>query len=91
MILSAFFSHLTFLFLSNAFLYLPPLFIKVENPEIQKELGDINIFKADLSSWQVGVTLEQNIHLIICLTLLFLALVFLTVGLICHCKRRNDE
>ena len=77
--------------LSNAFLYLPPLFIKVKNPEIQKELGDINIFKADLSSWQVGVTIEPNIHLIICLTLLFLALVFLTVGLICHCKRRNDE
>ena len=79
------------LLLSNAFLYLPPLFIKVKNPEIQKEIGEINILKANLFSWQIGVTLEQNIHLIICLTLLFLALVFLTVGLICHCKRRNNE
>ena len=75
------------LLLSNAFLYLPPLFIKVKNPEIQKEIGEINIFKANLFSWQIGVTLEQNIHLIICLTLLFLALVFLTVGLIRHCRR----
>jgi len=77
------------LLLSNAFLYLPPLFIKVKNPEIQKEIDEINIFKANLFSWQTGVTLEQNIHLIICLTLLFLALVFLTVGLIRHFRRKN--
>jgi transcriptional regulator with XRE-family HTH domain len=75
------------LLLSNAFLYLPPLFIKVKNLEIQREIDDINIFKANLSSWQTGITLEQNIHLIICLTLLFLALVFLIVGLIRHCRR----
>ena len=75
------------LLLSNAFLYLPPLFIKVKNLEIQREIDDINIFKANLSSWQKGITLEQNIHLIICLTLLFLALVFLIVGLIRHCRR----
>ena len=70
------------LLLSNVFLYLPPLFIKTKNLEIQSTIDEINIFKANLSSWQIGVTLEQNIHLIICLTLLFLALVFLTVGLI---------
>ncbi len=75
------------LFLTNFFLYLPPLFIKVKNLEIQREIDDINIFKANLSSWQTGITLEQNIHLIICLTLLFLALVFLIVGLIRHCRR----
>ena len=75
------------LLLSNAFLYLPPLFIKVKNPEIQKEIDEINIFEANLFSWQIGVTLEQNIHLIICLTLLFLALVFLIVGLIRHCRK----
>jgi transcriptional regulator with XRE-family HTH domain len=75
------------LLLSNVFLYLPPLFIKVKNLEIQREIDDINIFKANLSSWQTGITLEQNIHLIICLTLLFLALVFLIVGLIRHCRR----
>ena len=75
------------LLLSNVFLYLPPLFIKVKNLEIQRGIDEINIFNANLFSWQIGVTLEQNIHLIICLTLLFLALVFLTVGLIRHCRR----
>ncbi len=75
------------LLLSNAFLYLPPLFIKVKNPEIQKEIDEINIFKANLSSWKADVALGNNIHLIICLTLLFLALVFLTVGLIYHRRR----
>lgn len=75
------------LLLSNVFLYVPPLFIKVKNLEIQREIDEINIFNANLFSWQIGVTLEQNIHLIICLTLLFLALVFLTVGLIRHCRR----
>lgn len=70
------------LFLINVFLYLPPLFIKVKNPLIQKELDDVNIFKANLASWKVNITLEQNIHLLICLTLLFLSIVFLTVGLL---------
>ena len=75
------------LLLSNAFLYLPPMFIKVSNSEIQSEIGDLNIFKANLLSWQADVTIERNIHLIICLTLLFVALVFLSVGLIRHCRR----
>ena len=75
--------------LSNAFLYIPPLFIKVRNTESQKEINDLNIFKADLSSWQAGATIEQNIHLIVCLTLLFLALVFLTIGLIRHYRRNK--
>ncbi len=79
------------LLLSNAFLYLPPLFIKVKNLEAQKEIDEINIFKADLSSWKADAALENNIHLIICLTLLLLALVFLAIGLIRHCKRRNSE
>jgi len=76
------------LLLSNMFLYLPPLFIKVKNPEIQGEIDDVNIFCANLLSWQAGVTIEQNIHLIICLTLLFLAISFFIVGMIA--KRRAD-
>ncbi len=76
------------LLLSNAFLYLPPLFIKVKNPEIQKEIDGTNIFKANLSSWKVDVTLENNIHLIICLTLLFLSLVFFVVGIIRRYRKR---
>ncbi|MBQ3116078.1 MAG: helix-turn-helix transcriptional regulator [Clostridia bacterium] len=79
------------LLLSNAFLYLPPLFIKVKNPEIQKEIDQINIFKANFSSWGKGIMLEQNIHLIICLALLFVSLVFLTVGLISHFRRKNKR
>ena len=75
--------------LSNAFLYILPLFIKVRNTESQKEINELNIFKADLSSWQAGATIELNIHLIVCLTLLFLALVFLTIGLIRHYRRNK--
>ncbi len=74
------------LFLSNAFLYLPPLFTKVKNYEAQKTIDGVNIFKANLFSWGIGVNLEQNIHLIICLTLLFLALLFLAIGLIRRCR-----
>lgn len=76
------------LLLSNAFLYLPPLFIKVKNLEFQEEIDSANIFKADLSSWKVDV-IENNIHLIICLTLLFLALAFLTIGLIRHYSKKK--
>ncbi len=74
---------------SNAFLYLPPMFIKVRNPEIQRAINDVNIFNANLLSWQAGVTIEQNIHLIICLTLLFVAVSFLIVGMIRHFRQKN--
>ena len=75
------------LLLTNAFLYLPPLFIKVKNSALQVVLDDVNIFKANLLSWKVNETIEQNIHLVISLTLLLLALVFLVVGL--SCKRKK--
>ena len=74
------------LFLSNAFLYLPPIFIKVNDPLLQGEIDDANILKANLFSWQVNTTLEQNINLIVCLTLLLLTLAFFAVGLIRHYK-----
>ena len=79
------------LFLINIFMYLPPLFIKVKNPEIQREIDDINIYNANLLSWQNGVMVEQNIHLIICLTLLLLSVVFLVVGLVCQNKRKKNK
>ncbi|MBQ3588937.1 MAG: helix-turn-helix domain-containing protein [Clostridia bacterium] len=78
------------LLLSNLFLYSPPLFIKVKNPDFQKEIDETNIFKANLASWQAGVTISQNVHLILCLTLLLLALVFLTVGLVRHIRRNKE-
>ena len=77
------------LFLIDVFMYLPPLFIKVKNPAFQKEIDDINITKANLFSWEVGVTLENNIHLILFLTLLFLSTVFLVIGLIRYSKSKN--
>ncbi len=77
------------LFLSNVFLYLPPLFIKVKDAQWQKEIDDVNIFNANLFSWQVNVNIEQNIHLIISLTLLFLAVAFFLVGIIRYYRRKN--
>ncbi len=79
------------LFLIDIFLYSLPPFIKVKNPDIQKEINDADIFKADLSSWKVDVTLENNIHLIISLTLLLLAVVFLVMGLIRYYTRKKDH
>ena len=57
------------------------------NEQLQKEIDNANIFKADLTSWKVGVSIENNVHLIICLTLLFLAVTFLILGII----RRNKN
>ncbi len=77
------------LLLSNVFFYAPPIFIKLKNLEAQREIDRMNIFKADLSSWQLNGTVENNIHLIISLTLLLLAVVFFLVGVIRHSKRNK--
>ena len=77
------------LILSNAFLYLPPLFIKAKNPEIQKEIDEMNIFKANLSSWQIDIAIEQNMHLIVCLSLLLIAIAFLAAGLIRYYAKKK--
>ena len=69
-------------------LYLIPVFTKVKSESLQNEIDSANIFRADLSSWQIDVTLENNIHLIIFLMLLLLASAFLTAGLMR--KRRKD-
>ena len=74
-------------------LYIPPMFLKVGNKNIQKELIDdfsMNILNADLSVWS-GTTVDYNVHLIIFLTILGLALTFLTAGLILHIKRKNKN
>lgn len=79
------------LFLIDLFVYLPPLLMKVKNPAFQRELDSANVFLADLSSWKVDATLENNIHLIICLTLLLLAAVFCVVGLICRSRGKRKS
>lgn len=76
------------LILTNAFLYIPPLFIKVSNTNVQKEINQTNIFKADFSRWLPAATLENNIHCIIALTLLSLATMFLIFGLIKQIKNK---
>ena len=76
---------------SNALAYIVPLFIKVKNANIQRELDKINVFNADLSKWIVGQTIEQNVHLIICLSILAVTVGFLIVGLILHFKRKKKS
>ncbi len=77
--LNRFFKTSIILSIITFLIYLPPLFIKVSNHLIQQEINDINIFKANLSSWNIG-NIENNVHLIIFLTLLALSLTFLLVG-----------
>ena len=78
------------LFMVDVFVYLIPSFIKVNNAFIQKEIIDeANIFKANLSSWQVDVTLEQNIHLIIAITLFVTAFILFVFGMISHIKQKK--
>lgn len=79
------------LFILNTFIYLPPVFIKVKNPLLQKEIDEVNIFRADLLSWQEGGAIENNIHLFIFLSLLLLTVVFLVVGIFNYCKRENKH
>ena len=74
------------LILSSLILYIPPIFIKNNNPEIQQELNDLNILKASFSNWQPDINLEQNIHCIIFLTLLIIGFSFLIAGLAQHIK-----
>ena len=75
--------------LSAAFLYLPPLFITPKSPSALKEIGEMNIFRADFSRWNPDANLENNVHLIIFLTAIFLAAVFCVIGLIRHIRRAH--
>lgn len=70
--------------------YMVPPCIKVANVNLQQEIDQANIFKADFSAWQVNGALENNIHLIIFLSLLGVALVFLAFGLLLRSKKRKN-
>lgn len=72
-------------------LYLIPPFIKVNNTEVKKEIESANIFKADFSNWKNGILIERNIHLIIFLSILVLALIFLTFGIIKQIKNNKKS
>ena len=75
--------------LIDLFIYIPPMLLKVENQEFQKEINQANILKADLSIWKVETTLENNIHLIGALTLLLLSVVFFLIGIVRLSKSRK--
>lgn len=76
-------------FIDLLYLFVP--FVKSKNQNLQPEINDFNIFKADLSTWNVDVTLEQNVHLIVFLSLLLIATIFLTFGLIKHFKNKTKK
>ena len=65
------------------FLYIPPLFLSKRHPILQREL---NIFNADFSRWTT-TTIDNNVHCIVFLTLIALALVFFLVGCLRKCKK----
>ena len=69
------------LFLINVFIYVPPMFLNVKNIEVQKEIDQVNILNANFSNWQADVYIENNIHLIVALSLLTLSIIFFGVGI----------
>lgn len=77
------------LLLSDLFLYLPPLFLKSNDPSIQQGIDEVNILKANLSNWNINGSLENNIHLIIFLTTLAVAIAFLSAGLIRYFRKKQ--
>jgi len=71
-------------FLNLIYLVVP--FIKLNNQSIQQEINDLNIFNADLSKWIPELTLEQNVSLIIFLTMFGVATIFIIFGILKHLK-----
>ena len=79
--INRFFKTGIILFLINSFIYIPPMFINVTNEEVQREIDQINILKANLSNWNVNSTLENNIHLIVSLSIVIISIIFTAVGI----------
>ena len=74
-------------FIDILYLFVP--IINSKNKNLHREISEFNIFNADLSNWKVDATLEQNVHLIVFLSLLLIATIFLTFGLIKHFKTKK--
>ena len=75
------------LLLTKIFIFSPPLFIKVSNPAVQKELDDLNVFMANLSVWNES-TIDNNVFLIIFLVVVALTTIFTAIGLIKHFRKK---
>ena len=78
------------LFLINLLYLIVPL-IRLDNIEAQKEIEEINIFKADFSNWSGDGFIDRNVHCIITLSLLCVGTVFLVVGLVLYFPQRNRK
>ena len=76
------------LFLVSILYFIIP-FIKVDNINMQKEINQINVFQANFGNWKSEISLENNIHCIIFLTIITLSIIFFITGIIRHLKRKN--
>lgn len=76
------------LFLTNIIYFIVP-FIKLKNTNTQKEINQLNIFKADFCNWSIESSMENNIHLIIFLTIMTLSFIFFAIGLHRYFSRKN--
>ncbi len=70
-------------------LYLIVPFIKVDNINVQEEINEINIFKANFYNWKTEFPMNNNIHCIIFLTIMTLSIVFFITGLMSRLRRKN--
>lgn len=78
--------------LINIFVYIPPMFINVDNTVIQSEIiDDINILKSNFAIWQEETTLDNNIHCIIFLTIMALAITFFVAGIVRYLKNKIQK
>lgn len=84
-----FFKTSIVLFLINVFLFIPPLFVKVKNKNIQNEIDDANISRADFTRWTTHI--DENVSCIVFLSLLGLCISFFVVGLIRYYVKKNRK
>ena len=75
-------------FMFNLFYIITP-FIKVQNTNIQKEIEGLNIFKTDFTNWSIEIPLERNIHCIIFLSLITVAITLFAFGIIKQIKNKT--
>lgn len=78
------------LFIINSLYFIPP-FVKVDNPYVQIEIDQTNIFKANFTDWMSETTLTNNIHLIVFLSVAMVFTGFLISGLLLYFKTNKNK
>lgn len=78
------------LFLIEGFLFVPPLFIKVNDPLIQEEIDNLNVLYANLSNWSLDF-IDNNVFALIALALLILSVAFLGLGIFKHINSKKNK